>query len=315
MLIIIGCLVCIIVPFIPYIPSRHWFFRAFEFVRPQLLFIQLMVLGLFIALQTSTSALHLIILSLLIVSCLFQLIIISPYLPRPKLRKAPSIAAPIKVMVSNVLMHNELHHLLCDIVKDKKPDLLLTLESNAEWERSLDQLEGFAFSVKAPKENTYGMHLYSKFPIIQSKLHYLLNEDVPTLEAKVRVGEDRAITVFGFHPKPPSPTEAETSVSRDLSFRKLAELVGETKGPIVVMGDFNSVAWSKSTRLFIRRTRLTDPRVGSGFHATFHADYGFFRFPIDHLLHSHDLTTLSLKVLPHVGSDHFPLWSVLGFKA
>ena len=44
---------------------------------------------------------------------------------------------------------------------------------------------------------------------------------------------------------------------------------------------------------------------------TFHADYPFFRWSLDHVFHSTDFALVHMERLPHVGSDHFPVFLVL----
>jgi len=56
---------------------------------------------------------------------------------------------------------------------------------------------------------------------------------------------------------------------------------------------------------------LVDPRIGRGRYCTFHADYKLLRWPLDHLFHSKDFCLVNLKVLPSIGSDHFPIYAKL----
>ncbi|WP_181892403.1 endonuclease/exonuclease/phosphatase family protein, partial [Citrobacter portucalensis] len=79
----------------------------------------------------------------------------------------------------------------------------------------------------------------------------------------------------------------------------------------IVMGDLNDVAWSRTTRLFQRISGLLDPRVGRHYVNTFHADYPSLRWSLDHVFHSTDFALVEMKRLPHMGSDHFPVYVVL----
>jgi hypothetical protein len=73
------------------------------------------------------------------------------------------------------------------------------------------------------------------------------------------------------------------------------------------MGDFNDVAWSRTSQMFKRIGGYLDPRIGRGLYATFPANLPFLRWPLDHLFMSPDFTLVDMKVLENVGSDHLPV--------
>jgi endonuclease/exonuclease/phosphatase family metal-dependent hydrolase len=83
---------------------------------------------------------------------------------------------------------------------------------------------------------------------------------------------------------------------------------------VVVFGDLNDVAWSHTTRLFQKTSRLLDPRKGRGFFSTFHARWPGLRWPLDHVFFSDHFRLVTMRRLEYVGSDHFPVHLVLSLE-
>jgi endonuclease/exonuclease/phosphatase (EEP) superfamily protein YafD len=222
----------------------------------------------------------------------------------------------IRIMTANVLTPNRNAKALIELVRENVPDIIVTLESDAWWQARLDALEpDYPYTIKHPLDNLYGMHVYSRLPLTDSKIDYLVEPDIPSIHTLVSLPSGDKIRVHFLHPSPPSPTENEESSERDAELIIVAKSIAETEVPVIVTGDLNDVAWSETTRLFRKISGLLDPRVGRGMFNTFHADYWFMRWPLDHLFHSDHFTLSSIRRLRGFGSDHFALFSELVFEA
>jgi endonuclease/exonuclease/phosphatase (EEP) superfamily protein YafD len=70
-----------------------------------------------------------------------------------------------------------------------------------------------------------------------------------------------------------------------------------------VVGDLNASPWSHSFRS-LADSDLINSLNGFGLQASWPAVLGPFGVPIDHLLHSAELTTVSREIGPSLGSEH-----------
>jgi endonuclease/exonuclease/phosphatase (EEP) superfamily protein YafD len=218
----------------------------------------------------------------------------------------------ISLIVSNVLTPNKKHHLLIEQIQQLKPDLVLTLESDQIWQQALTEIEvDYPYRVAVPLDNLYGMHLYSRLPLKDTEIKFILSDEIPSIHTTVFLPSGQPVQLYCLHPKPPSPTEAKDSTLRDAELLIVGDQIKDLDESCIVMGDLNDVAWSRTTRLFQRISGLLDPRVGRHYINTFHADYPLLRWSLDHVFHSTDFALVKMKRLAHIGSDHFPVYVVL----
>jgi endonuclease/exonuclease/phosphatase (EEP) superfamily protein YafD len=158
------------------------------------------------------------------------------------------------------------------------------------------------------------MHVFSRLPLAEHEICYLVEDDIPSIHATLELRTGDKVRAHFLHPAPPSPTENPESAERDAELVIVARSVAETDQPVIVAGDLNDVAWSPTTRLFRKISGLLDPRVGREAFNTFHVDYPLLRWPLDHLFHSQHFTLRDIQRLPTIGSDHFPLLARLSFS-
>ncbi len=278
----------------------------------------LLILIQFLCLDLS-SAQSWVLISITIICMAWQLWWILPYtiLWRSEVKKTKNYSPDRKlsILTANVLTPNRQADALLKLVKQYAPDVLVTLESDQWWQGHLDTLQAdMPYSIKCPLDNLYGMHVYSHLPLEDAEISYLVEDDIPSMHAQIKLRSGDAVRMHFLHPAPPSPTENPESAERDAELVIVAKSVVGSDQPVVVTGDLNDVAWSATTRLFRKLSGLLDPRVGRGMFNTFHAKYPFLRWPLDHLFHSHHFTVSLIKRLPYFGSDHFALLTELSYS-
>lgn len=311
-LLLVVAVVLLLATLLPLSRAKVWWVRVLDFPRLQiaaLLVATLALLWVFpLGVATLDAGIKLVLLGCLVWQCWW----IAPYIPlAPREVPAASNTAPaerLRLLTANVLMSNRDADKLIALIRRHEPDVFVTLETDPWWQERLDGLgERYPHALKCPLDNRYGMHVYSALPIVHAETRYLIEPDVPSMHIRLRLGSGRELEMHFLHPAPPSPTEEDTSRKRDAELVTVGRAVAESNLPVIVAGDLNDVAWSRTTRRFKRISGLLDPRRGRGMFNTYHADYPFLRFPLDHVFHSTAFSLVNMERLPHIGSDHFPI--------
>ncbi|MCL6218877.1 endonuclease/exonuclease/phosphatase family protein [Zunongwangia pacifica] len=297
----------------------QWWIRGFDFPRIQISVCIIITLILCFFVYDFSETWHYAATILLSLSLIYQCVKIFPYTILAKKQvikfKGKEENDTISILVSNVLTPNKHPEKLIALVKKRQPDILLTLETDKRWEKKLAEIEGdYKYTVKVPLDNLYGMHLYSKLELIDADVHYLVQEDIPSIHGYVKLRNGTKLKIHCLHPMPPSPTESYTSTNRDAEILMLGRDLSPEDRKVLVFGDLNDVAWSRTTKLFQQMSGLMDPRIGRGFFNTFHAGYRFFRWPLDHVFHSKDFTLIEIAREKSIGSDHFPMYIKLNYE-
>ncbi len=315
---------------IPFHRGDAWWIRIFEFPRIQIAVLMAMALGGYVALRCFRPMrrwehLHAALLGL---GLIWQLVSIAPYTRLYPKEMAPSQAENdaerISILIFNVLAENREVEALRTLIRDSDPDVILLSETTQWW---LDQLEGldadYPYTLFQPQENNYGLLLYSRLELEEPEVRFLVEAEIPSMRTRVRLRSGTVVTLYGVHPRPPGihRPEEEEGTREDAKMRN-AELLSVAKEvkrlgevPVIVAGDFNDVAWSRSTRLFQRMGGLRDPRVGRGFINTFDTRSRLMRFPLDHVFATRHFLLVELRRLPDIGSDHFPVLVILDYSS
>ena len=297
---------------LPLSRKTQWWVRDLDFPRLQIAGFAVLVLAaqlVFLDLEELTSAA---LITATVCCLLYQAWWIFPYTKAFPVEVIASTAGEtadrIRILTANVLTENRHADALIALIREHAPDLFVTLESDAWWEKQLDTLQPeYPYAMKCPLDNLYGMHVYSKLPLEDGATQFLVEDDIPSMHAMVVLPTGLKIRMHFLHPAPPSPTEHDESTERDAELLVVAKSVVGLDTPVIVAGDLNDVAWSTTTRLFRKISGLLDPRIGRGMFNTFHAGHWFMRWPLDHVFHSQHFTLSFLKRLGHFGSDHFPV--------
>jgi endonuclease/exonuclease/phosphatase (EEP) superfamily protein YafD len=297
---------------LPVLRAHAWWIRACEFPRAQLAALAAAVLVAGLATAEPLGAAAIAQAALVAAALAAQLRRIRPYTRLARRQVQPAAQrngdATLTLFVSNVLQHNREAARLLAEVERTDPDIVVLLEVDARWLDATATLRAERPHVVAhPLDNTYGIALYSRLPLEGPEVRFLVEGDVPSIHAIVRLRDGTAVELHCLHPRPPAPQENDRSTERDAELLLVAEAVRERGGPIVVAGDMNDVAWSRTTRQFQRISGLLDPRVGRGIYGTFPARLPFLRWPLDHIFHSRDFRLRELRILRNIGSDHLPV--------
>lgn len=141
----------------------------------------------------------------------------------------------------------------------------------------------------------------SRVPVDSAHYIDIDRSRTPALVLDVPLGS-RRVKMLATHTL--SPRTPARAADRDAVLAMAAQWAREQTEPSVVVGDLNVTPWTEAFGALLRNGVLLDSRRGYGLQSTYPAGAGPFMIPIDHLLHSEELTVVGRTTGPPLGSGH-----------
>ncbi len=216
----------------------------------------------------------------------------------------------VKVLLSNVYTANSGYSTLLNLIQRESPDLIVLQEINKTWTKELSPLKNeYEYSKVIPREDNFGIALFSRYPFIDVAQVTLGGTGVPSIIAEIKI-KNKVLNFLATHPLP--PVSKRYAYDRNLQLNEVAILVENWNYPVIVAGDLNITMWSPYYKDLIRKTGLKNTRRGYGVLPTWRLLSTLIQLPIDHILVSPSVYVNEIRVLDDIGSDHRPIVVELG---
>ena len=301
---------------LPFINTPAWWIRVLDYPRIQILILGTATMLFYLVIVYPLENLDYWLLGILGVAMIYQGKKVYPFTILAKkesiINNNPNKNQTVSLLISNVRMKNREYKKLLDLIKKHDPDIVLTVETDHWWLEKVGVIEKeYPHFIKYPLNNTYGMLFFSKLKLKDPKINFYIKSDIPSIITEVYLPSGKTIKLFAVHPEPPRPTQ--DTDERDAEILLAGKAIRENNEHALIFGDLNDVGWSNTTRLFRKVSNMLDPRIGRGMYNTYNANIPFFRWPLDHIFHTDHFKLVELIRLPHVGSDHYPIYIKLEY--
>ena len=218
---------------------------------------------------------------------------------------ALSSGTPLRLVSINVHTANLQTERVLDFLGTADADVILLMEVDDRWMAALEPLRtNYSELVAEPREDNFGIALFSRLPLTNSEVVHLGSAEVPSIATTVDVG-GQSVFLLGTHPLP--PTSANYARMRNEQLREIAAEIRRHGEPSILLGDLNVTPWSPFFTRLLRESGLRNSSQGRSVRGTWPTTMPFGRIPIDHCLVSSNLSVTGIRLGPEVGGDHFPV--------
>jgi endonuclease/exonuclease/phosphatase (EEP) superfamily protein YafD len=242
-------------------------------------------------------------------------------------REAVDGKANLRLLLVNVNYKNSQYLRVINYIADVNADVVILEEFTPKWQKQVEESlveKTFPYKILAAREDTFGIAVFSRFPIVKSQILGLAGYEWPTIVAQISPSGN-SLNLVAAHFMGPMTYEGwleQVAQMRDLGARsEIARL------PLVVAGDFNTTPWTDCFCLLMQGLHLRDSRRGFGLQQSWptaepivvlkslgltFSPYLFglnalVALPLDHCLVSDEIIVANRRVGNFVGSDHFPV--------
>ena len=181
------------------------------------------------------------------------------------------------------------------------PDLVVLLDTTDDWTRAGEASSSLRVQSELPVDRTFGITVLSEAPVETELLRVSAARDY-VMRIETALGS-RPVVVYAVQTR--GGTNANDAELRDEYLEEVGRMVQDETESTIVVGDFGASPWSHAFRNLESEADLQNSMKGHGLQTTWPADrWALFRLPMDHLLHSKELTTTDRYLGPLFGVDH-----------
>jgi len=211
----------------------------------------------------------------------------------------PATADRLTMVSLNTQAANMDKEAVVEFVRQADADVVFLAEVTALLHEVLERAElDYQAVTGTPAVTPIGLLALSRDPSITGRISNLGASGVPALIMEATIGTT-PVEILAFHTSSPvGKTQA-----RDDQLRGAGERVQERDMPMILIGDFNATPYTGSFRDLLD-AGLIDAQRGRGVAGSWPAGWGPFKIPIDHALHTPELTSTHFAFGDSAGSDH-----------
>ncbi|MDF1698663.1 MAG: hypothetical protein P1U56_22615 [Saprospiraceae bacterium] len=190
-----------------------------------------------------------------------------------------------------------------ELLLDEKIDVVSLQEYTPYW----DDLFGehfkllFPYSKSELRIDIYGLAIYSRLPFIASET--FMCDGVPNMNVTVKK-ENATFQVISSYLTPALDNQSLTVAAKQLGM--IAEKVNDSTEPLIALGEYNMVYWTKEIRSFRAKTNLQNSRRD--------LVEGNFRVPYDHIFFSNVLECTQFKELKDQSQNYIGIMGTYQMK-
>lgn len=220
-----------------------------------------------------------------------------------------TVCQDLSILQWNVWYKNKNpEQLLVYLEQTKYPDIILLQEVTEDIVEKLKPLhDQYPFYFSDPS-GAYGMSIYSKIPFTRIiRRQFQVSDNHYT---EIHLDMRLPIVLIELHASSPG---SDKNGTRKIELQEIATVIKHLAiDHKILIGDLNTTPYSPYFYALTKNTKLQNGMNGHRVQGTWPSNLPFFmRIPIDHLLHSNTIDVVNQKLLPSLGSDHFPVYSEL----
>jgi len=213
----------------------------------------------------------------------------------------------IRVLMSNINTQSGDPEKVHRLIEDIDPDIIVLEELGTRWLGLVAELKlTHPYSCMRIRDDNFGIGLFCKYPLVSGNINYFGSMHVPSVVVMVDSPQGK-LNVVATHPIP--PFNAECAASRNEQLEQVAEYIGQRdrEYPLILLGDLNTTPWNIYFKKLLKESSLIDSSGGWGIQPSWPTFSPLLWIPLDHCLHSEDVSVMNRETGPNVDSDHYPL--------